>query len=57
MCSPATCEHCGRTTWRGCGMHADEVLARVPEGERCCCARRPAQPAGWYPRQPFRTAR
>lgn len=38
MCRPATCRHCGKTTWAGCGMHVDRVLARVPAAERCDCA-------------------
>ena len=37
MCSPATCFSCGKTTWSGCGMHADAVLARVPVEARCSC--------------------
>lgn len=38
MCRPATCRHCRKTTWAGCGMHVDRVLARVPAAERCACA-------------------
>lgn len=37
MCSPIACENCGRTTWTGCGEHAEEVMSRVPETERCTC--------------------
>ena len=37
VCSPATCFSCGKTTWSGCGMHADAVLARVPVEARCSC--------------------
>jgi len=29
MCSPARCGRCGKTTWSGCGMHADSVMSRV----------------------------
>jgi hypothetical protein len=57
MCGPAVCDHCGRTTWRGCGMHVDQVLAAVPASERCACAHTPVRPAHWYPRTPFGTAR
>ncbi|QLQ16927.1 MAG: hypothetical protein HZY73_16140 [Micropruina sp.] len=57
MCSPAACPRCGKTTWRGCGMHVDQVMARVPAGQRCCCAQQPARPAAWYPRQPYPTSR
>ncbi len=37
MCSPATCRHCGKTTYTGCGMHVEEVLAGVPVSQRCTC--------------------
>ncbi|HMM94278.1 hypothetical protein [Phycicoccus sp.] len=45
MCSPATCHVCGKTTWAGCGMHADMVMASVPAPARCTCADEPAEPA------------
>lgn len=57
MCNQAVCTHCGKTTWSGCGMHVDRVLALVPEDQRCVCARTPVHPAHWYPRRPFGTAR
>jgi hypothetical protein len=50
MCSPAACATCGKTTWQGCGINAELVVARVPEEERCACASVPAQLAAWYPR-------
>lgn len=37
MCSPAMCYQCGKTTWSGCGMHADQVMAMVPAQQRCSC--------------------
>lgn len=37
MCSPATCKHCGKTTWRGCGQHVDQVMKHVPPAQRCTC--------------------
>lgn len=37
MCSPARCSDCGKTTWRGCGMHVDAVMAGVPRDKRCAC--------------------
>jgi hypothetical protein len=37
MCSPATCPHCHKITWAGCGMHVDAVLAQVPKDKRCTC--------------------
>jgi hypothetical protein len=38
MCSPASCRQCGKTTWAGCGKHAEQVMARVPADRRCDCA-------------------
>jgi hypothetical protein len=35
MCRAVICKTCGKTTWAGCGRHVDQVLAGVPEGERC----------------------
>ena len=35
MCRPATCRTCGKTTWAGCGMHVDQVMASVPREDRC----------------------
>lgn len=35
MCSPVRCHVCGKTTWAGCGMHADQVMASVPADQRC----------------------
>ena len=37
MCSPATCQRCGKTGWVGCGAHVDQVMAGVPEDRRCTC--------------------
>ena len=37
MCSPATCQRCGKTGWTGCGSHVDQVMARVPQDKRCTC--------------------
>ena len=37
MCSPAVCGQCKKITWSGCGEHADQVLASVPEDKRCTC--------------------
>jgi len=38
MCHPATCRQCGKASWKGCGMHVDQVMAGVPKGMRCDCA-------------------
>jgi hypothetical protein len=35
MCRPANCKVCGKTTWAGCGLHADQVMAAVPRADRC----------------------
>ncbi len=35
MCRPATCSICGKTTWAGCGQHVDQVMAGVPNDQRC----------------------
>ncbi len=35
MCRPVACKVCGKTTWAGCGMHVDQVMANVPKGARC----------------------
>ena len=35
MCRPAACRTCGLTTWKGCGMHVEQVLAGVPRAQRC----------------------
>lgn len=37
MCSRATCRTCGKATYRGCGMHVEQVLAGVPKSQRCDC--------------------
>jgi len=57
VCNPAVCPRCGKTTWKGCGMHVNRVLSAVPEAERCGCAAAPARPAHWYPRQPLGSVR
>ncbi len=37
MCYPTTCAGCGRTTWAGCGEHAQDVRASVPAEQWCTC--------------------
>ena len=39
MCQPATCRTCKKATYRGCGMHVEQVLAGVPKSQRCSCDR------------------
>lgn len=38
MCRPVKCRQCSKTTWAGCGMHVDEVMAGVPSAQRCDCS-------------------
>ena len=35
MCRPVSCKVCSKTTWSGCGMHVDQVMAAVPSSQRC----------------------
>lgn len=35
MCRPVVCRTCGKQTWRGCGLHVEQVMAGVPAGQRC----------------------
>lgn len=35
MCSSAKCRTCGKTTWRGCGQHVDQVRRTVPAAQWC----------------------
>lgn len=35
MCRPVACKTCRKTTWAGCGMHVNQVLAGVPKDQRC----------------------
>jgi hypothetical protein len=37
MCYPVRCVHCGKTTWAGCGRHANNVMKAVPVSQRCTC--------------------
>jgi hypothetical protein len=33
----ARCDECGKVTWQGCGDHVEEVMADVPDADRCTC--------------------
>ena len=35
MCQPVRCEVCGKTTWKGCGLHVDDVRSQVPADQWC----------------------
>jgi hypothetical protein len=45
MCQKAVCRKCQKATYRGCGMHVEQVLAGIPQSQRCTCAEDSA-PAG-----------
>lgn len=45
MCQPTPCSTCGKTTWKGCGNHVDDVMRHVPTNQRCTCER--PQPGGF----------
>ena len=46
MCQRATCKSCGKATYRGCGMHVEQVLAGVPRSQRCDCPPRDTRKGG-----------
>lgn len=35
MCRLVVCKTCSKMTWRGCGMHVQQVMAGVPKDDRC----------------------
>ena len=35
MCHPVRCRTCGKTTWRGCGLHVAQLKAYVPTDQWC----------------------
>ena len=37
MCMPTVCRSCQKITYSGCGTHVDEVVAGVPQEQRCEC--------------------
>lgn len=49
MCRRIACEHCGKPSFAGCGMHVEEVLRDVVPADRCQCreharAKQPSEP-------------
>ena len=51
MCRAVTCKTCGKTTWAGCGMHVNQVLAGVPAANRCSGhPKAQGGPGGWLAR-------
>ncbi|KAF9922037.1 hypothetical protein FBU30_007893 [Linnemannia zychae] len=39
MCYAVKCDKCGKTTWKGCGMHVEQVMKDVPKSQQCECPR------------------
>ncbi|KAG0242883.1 hypothetical protein BGW41_003283 [Actinomortierella wolfii] len=39
MCFAVKCNNCGKTTWRGCGRHVEQVMKDVPKEQQCECPR------------------
>lgn len=35
MCRQVTCRKCHKLTWAGCGQHVNQVMAGVPQSQRC----------------------
>lgn len=50
MCRAVVCKACGRATWSGCGVHVEQVLAGVPEADRCPGHPREEREPGWLAR-------
>jgi hypothetical protein len=46
MCRRVNCRTCGKATYAGCGMHVEQVLAGLPQAQRCDCATRANKPTG-----------
>ena len=46
MCRRVTCQACHKATYRGCGMHIDQVLSGVPQSQRCTCDHSPSRASG-----------
>lgn len=38
MCYPVECARCHKTTWGGCGEHAEQVMSNVPKTQQCTCS-------------------
>ncbi|KAG1781772.1 hypothetical protein EV702DRAFT_1073335 [Suillus placidus] len=39
MCYAVKCDKCGKTTWKGCGRHVEQVMKDVKEEDKCACPR------------------
>lgn len=42
MCQRVACRTCGKATYVGCGQHVEQVLAGVPDSDRCACPPKPS---------------
>jgi len=49
MCTRVTCEHCGKPSYAGCGLHVEQVLRDVPVDARCKCRESRQEHAGDRP--------
>ena len=49
MCKRTVCARCEKPTFAGCGRHVEQVLADVPEAQRCRCREAPAPDAAEVP--------
>ena len=47
MCYPVECPSCHKTTWGGCGMHVDQVMATVPKDRQCTCRAQEPKKSGF----------
>ncbi|KAF5342198.1 hypothetical protein D9611_001984 [Ephemerocybe angulata] len=36
-CYAVKCSSCGKTTWAGCGQHAEAVMKDVKDEDKCTC--------------------
>jgi hypothetical protein len=50
MCRAVRCKTCGKTTWAGCGMHVNQVMAGVPTSDRCPGHPKPERSGGLWSR-------
>ena len=37
MCKRVECAECGKPSFKGCGLHVEQVLGDVPRADRCRC--------------------
>ncbi|KAF8440470.1 hypothetical protein L210DRAFT_3539758 [Boletus edulis BED1] len=39
-CFLVQCDKCGKSTWKGCGLHVQSVMKDVKEEDKCTCPRK-----------------